>query len=422
LAKKQKKPAPRRLPTKHQLSKWQRQQRLQRIIVLVGAIFFAFIVGYVGYGYYDDEVKPLHQPVVRVNDTVLDMDYYIKVLDIYTQGQESDMVPAMVDEAVEAIEQNELIKQGVADLGIGVSAEEINAEFNNLNLPDNDVARDLITVKVLTDKLLEDYFDPQVPTACEQVQVQAMFLESEEVAEDVIDRLGSSDNFTSLAEEFSTEEMTKGMGGDLGWLPKGFLDIVGILEGSLLEDIAFNLEPGALSEPTYDGSVAKGIGYWLIEVIERDESQGSHTRGILLGSRQEAEAIRARLEAGEDFATLAREHSQHSDSKEAGGDFGWLRREAGSPAVVEIAFNLEPGVLSEPVRDETVQTQGGYWLVRVLDKDANRQLEDIAREMFKAAAFEDWLGEQKENSLIENYLDEKQKAWAAARVIKDRGS
>ncbi len=422
MAKKQKKPEVKRPPTKRQLSKWQRQQRLQHRIMIVGAIFFAFIVGYVGYGYYDDEVKPFHQPVVRVNDTVFDMDYYIKVLDIYTRGQESDMVPVMVDKAVEAIEQNELIKQGAAALGIGVSAGEISGELASLNLPDNDVARDLVTAKVLTDKLLEDYFDPQVPTACEQVQVQAMFLESEEVAEEVIDRLGTSDNFTSLAKEFSTEAMTKGMGGDLGWLPKGFLDVLGILEGSLLEDIAFNLEPGALSEPTYDESVAKGIGYWLIEVIERDESQGSHARGILLGSRQEAEEIRARLEAGEDFAILAQEHSQHSGSKEAGGDFGWLRRESGSPAVAEAAFTLEPGALSEPISDEAVQTQGGYWLVKVLDKDVNRQLEDVAREMLKSKAFEDWLDEQKENSLIENYLDEEQKAWAAARVLKDRGS
>ena len=39
---------------------------------------------------------------------------------------------------------------------------------------------------------------------------------------------------------------------------------------------------------------------------------------FLLGSRQEAEEIRAKIEAGEDFGALAKEYSQDSGSKEQG--------------------------------------------------------------------------------------------------------
>ena len=422
MAKKQKKPEFKRPPTKRQLSKWRRQQRIQRIIMIVGGLFFAFIVGYVGYGYYDDQVKPLHQPVVRINDTVFDMGYYIKVLDLYSQGQESAVVSIMADMAVQAIERNELIKQGAADLGIGVSEEEVNSQLDNLKLPNDEVYRDVVSAELLADKLFKDYFDPKVPTACEQAQVQAMFLESKKVAEEVIEGLGASGNFTALAKEFSTEAVTKEKGGDLGWLPKGFAGILlGGLGDSLLEEIAFDLESGMLSGPTYDDSVTKEIGYWLIEVIERDENKGSHARGILLGSRQEAEEIRAKLEAGEDFAALVQEYSQHLGSKELEGDLGWVQKGVGNEVVNEVAFELEPGVLSEPVPDETVQTQGGYWLVKVVDKDANRQLEDETREVLKSKAFENWLSDQKEKSSIENYLDEGQKSWALDRVLRDRG-
>lgn len=388
----------------------------------VGGLFFAFIVGYIGYGYYNNQVKPLHQSVVKVNDTLFNMDYYVKVLDLYSQGQEAPAVSAIADAVVEAIEDSELIRQGAIDLGIDVGIEEINNKLHNLNLPDDAVNRDMIAAGLLTDKLLGDYFDPKVPNACEQAQIQAMFLESEEVANEVIDRLGGSDNFTSLAKEFSMEALTKEIGGDLGWLPKDFWDVLlGDLGDSLLRDIAFDLEPGMPSEPIYDESVTKEIGYWLIEVIEKDENKGSHARGILLGSRQEAEEVKAKLEADGDFAALVQEYSLHSGSKELEGDLGWIQEGAGNEVIIKLILDLEPGALSEPVPDQSIQTQGGYWIVKVLDKDANRQLDDEIREMLKAKAFEGWLTEQREKSSIESYLDVEQKAWAVDRVLGDRG-
>jgi parvulin-like peptidyl-prolyl isomerase len=421
LAKKQKKPEFKQPPTKRQLSKWQRQRRIQRITIVVCSFFFAFIIGYIGYGYYAEQVKPLRQPVVRVNNTVFDMGYYIKMLELYSQGQESSKVSLMADVVAGIIEQGELIRQGAADLGISVSTEEINSELGNLNLPNDKVYRDAMGAELLAAKLLKEYFDPKVPTACEQVHVQAMLLESKEVAKEVIDRLGASDNFTSLATEFSKEAVTKEKGGDLGWLPKGFTNVLLGLGDSQLEDIAFSLEPGMLSEPTYDGSVTKGIGYWLAEVLEEDVNRGSHVRGILLGSQQEAEEVKAKIEAGEDFGVLAQEYSQHLGSKELNGDLGWTKEEIVSRVVDALATQLKPGVLSEPTPDESVQTKGGYWLVKVLDKDANRQLEDKTRETLKSKAFEDWVNKQREKDSVERYLSEEQKSWAVARVIKNKG-
>lgn len=246
-----------------------------------------------------------------------------------------------------------------------------------------------------------------------------MFLESNEVVEEVIDKLGAGDNFTSLAKEFSTEAVTKEKGGDLGWLPKDFADI--LLGDSMLKDIVFNLELGMLSEPTYDESIIKEIGYWLIEVVERDEDKGSYTRGILLGSRQEAEQVKAMSEAGEDFAVLVQEYSQDSESKDQGGDLGWTQEGFVNEVVSEVAFELELNVLSEPIRDETVQTRGGYWLVKVADEDANRQLEDEVREGVRLKLFGDWIEEQRSKSLIENYLTQEQKSWAVGRVLRGRG-
>jgi parvulin-like peptidyl-prolyl isomerase len=427
LAKKQKTEL-KRAPTKRQLSRWQRQQRVQRIVIIAVSLFLALIVGYIGYGYYDQQVKPFHEPVVKINGTVFDMDYYIKLLRLYSQGKDSSEVSAIADRLIDAIESGEAIREASTGLGFGVSPDEIDGELDRAGLPDDKVYRDVISSTLLSSKLLKDYFDPKVPTQCEQAQVQAIFVESEEVANDVIKRLEAGEDFGSLAKEYSLEAVTKEKGGDLGWLLKGFTsELLGDLGNSHLEDIAFSLEPGMLGEPTYDGSVTKGIGYWLLEVVEKDETKGSDVRGMLLGSRQEAEEIRAKIEAGGDFGSLAKEYSQDSASKEQGGDLGWIlpggmpQTEVINMSIIGHALQLQPGVLSQPLADESIQTKGGYWVVKVVDKDASRAVGDDIRETLKLSLFEDWIYEQMGKLSVERYLSQEQKSWALDRVLKNRG-
>jgi parvulin-like peptidyl-prolyl isomerase len=344
------------------------------------------------------------------------------LLEISTRGADSTATWTAADELINVIESTELIKEVSAGLGFGVSAEEINSELKNLGFPNEQVYRDVVASRLLAARLLESYFDPKVPTESEQVQVQAMFLESDEAAREIIDKLNDGEDFTSLANLYSLEAITKEKSGDLGWLPKDFTYVfLGDLRDTLLKDIPFSLEVGVLSEPTFDGSVAKGIGYWLVEVIEKDEERGIHVRGILLGSQQEAEEIKAKLESGEDFGALAKEYSQHLESKGQGGDLGWTQEIRISSRVVQtLANQLEPGAVSQPTADNSVQTKGGYWLVKVVDKDESRAFDEEARDMLKLRLFEDALVEQREKDSIETYLTEKQKSWAVEQVIRKR--
>jgi hypothetical protein len=390
--------------------------------MIAGAVFIALVVGYIGYGYYNEQVKPLHEPVLRMNDTVYDLDYYVKMLDLYSRGMDADQTRSMADQIITAIGSGDLIRRVSANLGFGVSADEVKAELKNMGLPDNKVYRDAVTSKVLAAKLLQNYFDPKVPTECEQVQVQAMFVESEDVADKVIDMLEAGDDFADLAKEYSLEATTREKGGDLGWLPKDFTYVfLGDLGESSLKDIPFELEAGELSEPTYDGLVTKELGYWLVEVTEKDEVKGSHARGILLGSRQVAEEIRARIEAGEDFSALAKEYSQHLQSQEQGGDLGWTQEWGISSRVaLGVAMQLEPGVVSQPTVDDSALTKGGYWLVKAVDRDDSRVLDEEARSQVELRLFEDLIAEQSEKDSINVYLTEEQKAWAVELVLKKR--
>ena len=188
-----------------------------------------------------------------------------------------------------------------------------------------------------------------------------------------------------------------------------------------LGEYAFNSEVGVLSQPVYDAEKAKRVGFWLIEIIEREEEpEGAYIQAILLGSDDEVREVKARVEAGEDFGTLAKELSQFIGAKENGGDLGLILANQSTEALNAAIFNnnLETGILSEPVRDEMMATKGGYWLVKVLDKADDRLIDETDQELLKTKALSDWilaLLDDPQND-VEIYLDDTQKTWAIGRV------
>jgi len=423
LAKKHAKIELKPMPTKRQLSRHHRQQRIQRIIYIVGAVFLALLVGFIGYGYWDVQVRPFHQPVAKINGTTYDMDYYIRFLEIYSQGQDATQTATMADKLISIMQYNEAVKRAAPEVGISVSTDELNSTLKTLTLPDEKVYRDAVSATVLTTKLLQDYFDKQVPTSTEQVEAQALFVDSIDAAKEVAQRLGAGDNFTALAAGYSLEPITNGNGGNLGWLPKGFTNILlGNLGNSALKDIPFTLEPGELSEPTFDGTVAKGLGWWVVQVTEKDDTKGSHVRGILIGSQHDAEAIRAKIVDGEDFATLVKNYSQDSAISDNVGDIGWTGQGGIYNRIVTgLALPLEPGAVSQPGADISVQTKGGFWLVRVINKDENRVLDDSTRQTLKNGLLNNWITEKMKDDKVETLLTEEQKTWAVNLVVYSRG-
>jgi parvulin-like peptidyl-prolyl isomerase len=423
LAKKHIKTEVKPLPTKRQLSRHRRQQRIQHIIYITGAVFLALLIAFVGYGYWDVQVKPFRQPVAKINGTTYDMGYYVKMLELYSKGQDATQTATIADNLIKIMQYNEAVVRSAPEVGISVSNDEINSTLKTLTLPNEKVYRDAIGSTILANKLAQNYFDKEVPTSTEQVEVQALFVESTDVADKLAARVAAGDNFTALAEEYSLEPITKDNGGNLGWLPKGFTDILlGNLGNSALKDLPFTLEPGQLSQPTFDGMVRKSIGYWVVLVTEKDPAKGSHVRAILTGSRHDAEAIRAKIIAGEDFASLVKTYSQDYTSASDNGDMGWTGEGTITNRLVRgMAEPLEIGAVSQPAADSSVQTLGGFWLVRVLNKDENRVLDDSTRQTLRTGLFEKWMTEKMKDDSVETLLTEDQKAWAINLVVKSRG-
>jgi peptidyl-prolyl cis-trans isomerase C len=177
-------------------------------------------------------------------------------------------------------------------------------------------------------------------------------------------------------------------------------------EGQFLERYKAMLdtlrEEAGLSEADYRRTIEADLLYDKLQDLFASQVPTSeeqvHARHILVETEEEAQAVLARLEAGEDFASLAKELSTDEATKEDGGDLGWFPRGVMVPEFEETAFALQPGETSD-----IVQTSFGYHIILVEERDPDRELEPYALEQRRASALSDWLEEQRQSEAVERY-------------------
>jgi peptidyl-prolyl cis-trans isomerase SurA len=172
-------------------------------------------------------------------------------------------------------------------------------------------------------------------------------------------------------------------GGDIGWRTASQVP-------TLFARLVPNMKRGAISEPIRSSS-----GYHVIKLadyrgggpVKRMVTQ-IHARHILVktseitsdgDARQRLEQLKQRLEGGDDFADLARSHSDDQGSALKGGDLGWISSGDVVPEFEDQIKRLEAGQISSPFR-----TPFGWHLVQVLE----RRQHDSTMEVKKAKARE----------------------------------
>jgi peptidyl-prolyl cis-trans isomerase C len=88
-----------------------------------------------------------------------------------------------------------------------------------------------------------------------------------------------------------------------------------------------------------------------------------HARHILVETEDEAKTIADELKKGADFAELAKKRSKDTTANEDGGDLGFFTREQMVPEFSTVAFSLEPGKISDPVKSPL-----GWHIIKVEEK------------------------------------------------------
>lgn len=125
-----------------------------------------------------------------------------------------------------------------------------------------------------------------------------------------------------------------------------------------------------------------------------------HARHILVGTEELANKLYEDLQADPDaFTQLAEENSIDTGTAPNGGDLGWFTRGVMVEPFEEVAFELAPDAISEPV-----QTQFGWHIIQVLEHEDDRALTDEQIDQTVSAETDRWLADQREAASISSVV------------------
>lgn len=215
-------------------------------------------------------------------------------------------------------------------------------------------------------------------------------------AQNIFNELEKGDDFNQKAISVSNDELAL-KGGDLGWrkaaqLPTLFTPIVGKMRKNEIK-----------------GPLRNTSGFHIIKLIDKRSKAQKHiikqtmARHILIrptqilsreDARQRLENIQQRIDAGADFARLARASSDDKAAAAEGGSLGWVSPGTMVPAFEEEMDKLKPGETSKPFL-----TQFGWHIVQVLSRRKHDNTEQfqrsqairLIRKRKTEEAIQDWL-------------------------------
>ncbi|MEC9363982.1 MAG: peptidylprolyl isomerase [Sinimarinibacterium flocculans] len=228
-------------------------------------------------------------------------------------------------------------------------------------------------------------------------------------AEGLLQRIRGGEAFAEIAIAHSDGQQAL-QGGDLEWRRADALP-------QLFALTAADLAPGETS----DVIEASG-GFHIVQLAdirggpERKTVDETRARHVLIQTnavrddeqaRLLARDIYNRLEAGEDFAKLAKEYSDDPGSKNSGGDLGFQPPGVFAPEFQVRIDQLQPGELSPPFR-----TQFGWHVAGVLERRTRDTTEETRRARARnaigsrksAEEYEIWLRRLRSEAYIEYRL------------------
>lgn len=290
------------------------------------------------------------------------------------------------------------LKEREVDNRINISQAEIDSYLRN---------EEAKGVEEKSDEYLVAHILLLVPEGANAEEIRL----KRDVAADAISRLEGGADFRQVAAGVS-DAADALEGGMLGWrtaarLPELFLDAVSSMRIGEVSDV-----------------LRSANGFHIVKLVDKRGNdtpiivQQTHAQHILIrlneivsegDALQRLSGLKQRLElGGEDFAELARQHSDDASAAK-GGDLGWLSPGETVPEFERAMDALQPGQVSGPVRSPF-----GFHLIKVLerrDEDLSEERQRVmARQAIRLrksdAAYQDWVRQQRDKAYVEYRLEE----------------
>jgi peptidyl-prolyl cis-trans isomerase SurA len=420
------------------------------LMLLSNLLFDSFLV----------HAEVLDTIIAVVEDDVIlerELQKEVAVIELRMQQGRASVPPAYVlrKQVLEKMIVDKLQRQLAEKAGITVSEEMLNssavdiARRNNMNLEEFraeldrqggsyqsflDNMRNEIIINQLrgreiggrikvTDREVEHYMETQDKIGEESTQYHLGHIliavkegaSSSEVqkamskADDIVKKLREGQDFNQIAMSDS-DDANALKGGDLGWRTKSEIP-------SLFDNVIDQMSLGKVSEPIRSPS-----GFHIIKILELKGTDNhmiikTKVRHILIKTNElvddeEAKkrllALKARIADGDDFAVLARAHSDDKGSALKGGSLDWV-----SPGDLVKPFEEAMAGLGINQVSEPVQTQFGWHIIQVLgrenkdnsDEFKKNQVRDAIRKRKIEEETELWVRRLRDEAFVEIYQD-----------------
>ncbi|MCD1146817.1 peptidylprolyl isomerase [Peptoniphilus sp. KCTC 25270] len=122
---------------------------------------------------------------------------------------------------------------------------------------------------------------------------------------------------------------------------------------------------------------------------------------ILVATEEEAKAIKAELDGGADFATLAKEKSTDKGSGANGGELGSFGKGAMVKEFEDAVFGMEVGEISDPV-----QSQFGFHIIKLTDKKSDFEaVKESMSQKIAQTKLTEYVQKLEKDAKVKEYVD-----------------
>ena len=373
-------------PTKKQLSRRAKEDRKRRRLYIAGIVLTLLLVSILALGLYDEFARKPKRAVALVDGVPIRNDDYQRMLE-YTKLNLNQTI-YQLQEQLASINPNDKDQEFIAQY----YQQQVDYTRSQLDSAPAQVLSDLIddelvrqeterlSISISDDKVqaeIETIFgfdqDPPTPTPTPVTATLPITVTPTPTVAPM-----TEDEFKQRYDEYVNsllEALEPVLSGSSAFSEQDFRDLFrrNLLRDKLEEHLAAQL-------PTTELQI-----------------KASH---ILLETEEDAKKALERLEAGEDFATVAQEMSIDEGTRDSGGDLGWFPPGQMVAEFEKAAFNTPVGEISE-----SVQSSFGYHIIKVEDRDENRELDLAILSEKQANVVDQWLEEKRLTADIERLIE-----------------
>ncbi|MDP3046299.1 MAG: peptidylprolyl isomerase [Chloroflexota bacterium] len=385
MAKKKARKSPTVVPmTKRQLSRYQKEKRQERLALGFVIVVVLLIVAVIAAGFFQEGIAKPNATVAKVNGTSVTAGAWAKAMVLQSRN---------LDNQLAYWDNQRLALGGGTDSGQAYLQQIIEQQKQQIQqaqqqliytVPDQLIANELIRQEAEKRGIA-------VTPADMDAAVRDMFQPTPR--EPVTDTASTTPTPTAIPANAWEQNY------------KQYLATLGVSDGEYRQ---IALLPGLQREK---------LQVVLSETMATSAEQ-IRVSHIVTDTEDVAKSILARVQAGEDFATLARDLSGDTATTEIGGDLGWYPREILSgeygPDAESAAWALQKGqVVTAPV-----QSYSGYEIIKVTDREANRPLDSDKLAQLQGSVLENWLTAQMASPAVERFTTSDVQLWVQAQVTK----